>query len=70
MTVSFDLIAQRTHHLAMADVTPFADVNFSPGQLERRIRPHAIDFLNRAFKIKQRRNLDDAADGNSDEDRN
>src|SRR4051794_38734263 len=52
----------------MAEVTTLADVNIAPSQLKRRIRSDAIDHLDRAFEVKQRRDFDQAADRNHRED--
>jgi hypothetical protein len=41
-----------------------------PSQFERRVGPHALDLLDRVLEIEQRRNLDEAADGDSDQDAN
>ena len=62
MPVALDLVAQRPDHLRMAEIAALADVDVAPGELERRVGPHALDLLDRALQIEQRRDLDDAAD--------
>ena len=54
----------------MAEVATFADIDIAPGELERRVRPDAVDHLNRALQVKQRRDLDQAADRDHRQDSN
>src|SRR5215472_13087549 len=63
MPVALDFVAQRPDHLRVTEITSFAYVDRAPCQLERRIGPHAIDLLDRALEIEERCDLDDAADG-------
>src|SRR4029079_4981327 len=65
--IALDLVAQRPDHLRMAVVTALAHIDVAPGELERRIGPHAVDLLYRAFEIEQRRDLDETADRNYDQ---
>ena len=68
VTVALDLVAQRPDHLRMAVVAAFAHIDVAAGQLERRIGPHTRDLLDGALQVEQRRNLDEAADGDDDQD--
>ena len=52
VAIAFDLIAQRPDHLRVAEVATFANVDVAPSQLERRVRPDAIDHLDGAFEIE------------------
>ena len=67
MAIAFDLVTERTDHLAVAVVTAFADIDVAPGQLERGVGAHTLDFLDRVVDPEQRRDLDDAADRHRDE---
>jgi hypothetical protein len=62
VAIPFNLIAQRPDHLRMAEIAALADVNVAASQLQRRIGPDAVNYFDRALQIKQRRNLDEAAD--------
>ncbi len=62
VTVTLDLVAQRPDHLRVAEIASFADVDVAPGQLQRRVGPHAVDHFDRALQIEQRRDLDETAD--------
>ncbi len=68
MAVALDLVAKRADHLTMADVAAFADIDVASSKLERRIRPHALHLLDGRAQPIKRSNLDDAADGNGDQD--
>ena len=68
VAVALDLVAQRPDHLAVADVAALADVDVAAGELERRVGPHALDLLDRALEVEQRRDLDDAADRDHEQD--
>ena len=68
MAVALDLVAKRADHLAVADIAALADVDVAPGELERRIGPHALHLLDGRGEPVERRDLDDAADGDGDED--
>ena len=52
----------------MAHIAAFADIDVAPGKLERRIGPHALDLFDGRGEPVERRDLDDAADGDGDED--
>src|SRR3546814_528254 len=67
VAIAFDLVAERTDHLAVAGVAALAHVNVAPREFERRIGPHSIDFLDRVVDPEQRRDLDDAADRDGDQ---
>ena len=67
VAVAFDLVAERADHLAVAGVAAFADVDVAPGELERRIGPHPLHLLDRVLQVEERRDLDDAADGDHHE---
>ena len=68
VAVAFDLVADRADHLAMAIVAALAKVDVAARQLERGIGPHAFDLLDRRVEEKERRDLDQAADGDDDQD--
>ena len=67
MTVAFGLVAERADHLAVADIAAFADIDIAPRQFERRIGPHALHFFDGVLEVEERRDLDDAADGDDEE---
>ena len=67
MAVTLDLVAQCADHLAVAKVAAFAHVDVAAGELERRVRPHALHGLDGALQIEERDDLDQAADGDHDE---
>ena len=52
VAVALDLVAQRADHLAVAAVAALADVDVAPGQLERRVGPHALHLLDRALDAR------------------
>ncbi|MNX82902.1 hypothetical protein D3C86_1146450 [compost metagenome] len=62
MPVTLHLVAERTDHLAVADITSLADVDVAPGQLQRRVGPHALHLLDGVFEIEERCDFHDAAD--------
>jgi hypothetical protein len=62
MAVAFDLVAQGADHLRMAQIAALAHVDVAAGKLERRVGPHAVDLLDRALEVEQRRNLEDSTD--------
>ena len=62
MAVALDLVAQRPDHLRVAEIAAFADIDIAAGQFQRRVRPDAVDHLDRALQIEQRGDLDEAAD--------
>src|SRR5579872_2581970 len=66
--IAFDLVTQRADHLGMAKVAPFPDIDVAAGQLQRRVRPHAVDHFDRAFEVEQRCDLDQAANGDDSQD--
>eukprot|EP01037_Dinobryon_pediforme_P021487 gene21488-22362_t len=68
MAVAFDLVAHRTDHLAVAVVAAFADVDVAASQLKRRIGTDPLDLLDGALQVEQRQDLDEAADGDDDDD--
>ena len=68
MAVALDFIAQRADHLRVTEVTALADIDVASGEFERRVRPDAIDFLDRALEIEQRSDLDETADGDHHQD--
>ena len=65
MTVAFDFIPQWPDHLGVASIAAFPDVDVATRQLKRRIRTHALHFLDRILKIEQRCDFNDASDGNN-----
>ena len=67
MAVALDFIPQGPDHLRMAEIAAFADIDVATGQFQRRVRPDAIDHFDGALQIEQRRNLDEAANGNDRE---
>ena len=68
MPVALDLVAQRPDHLRVAQIAALADIDIAAGELERRIGPHAVRRLDRAFQIEQRHDFDEAADRDDDQD--
>jgi hypothetical protein len=50
----------------MAVVAALADIDVAPGEFERRVGPHALHLLDGALEIEQRCDLDDAADGDDE----
>src|SRR5205085_964023 len=62
VTVALDLVAQGTDHLRMAEIAALADIDVAAGELERRVGPDAVDHLDRALEVEQRRDLDETAD--------
>ena len=46
----------------MAEIAAFANVDVAPHKFERRVRPDAINDLDRALQVEQRRDLDQTAD--------
>ena len=68
MAVAFDLVAQRTDHLRMAEIAAFAHIDVAAGELERRIGPHTVDLFDRVLEVEQRHDLDQAADRDHDQD--
>src|SRR3546814_1467968 len=62
VAIAFDLVAERTDHLAVAGIAALAHVDVAPGEFERRIGPHPVDLFDRVVDPEQRRDLDDAAD--------
>ena len=67
VAVAFHLVAERADHLAVVDVAAFAHIDVAPRLLERSVRPHTVDLLDRVVDPEERRNLDRAADGHRDE---
>ena len=65
MAVALHLVAQRADHLAVAIVAALADVDVAAGELERRVGTHALHLLDRGVEQEQRRDLDEAADGDT-----
>ena len=59
--VAVDLVAQGSDHLAVAGVTPFANVDVAPGLLQRRVDAHVRRGLDRFVDGEQRRDLDRAS---------
>src|SRR6478672_8604133 len=70
VAVALDLIAQWPDHLRVAEIAPLADVDVAAGQLKRSVWPDAIDHLDRALQIEQRRDLDQTADRDHRKDSN
>ena len=66
VTVTLDLVAQRPDHLRVAEIAALADIDVAAGQLQRRVRPHAVDHFDRALEVEQRRDLDETADRDDD----
>ena len=62
MAVALDLVAERPDHLRMAEIAALTNVDVAARKLERRVRPHAVDLLDRALEIEQRRDFDEATD--------
>jgi hypothetical protein len=59
VAVALDLVAHRADHLAVAVVAALADVDLAPGQLERAVGAHPLDFLDRVLEVEQRHDLHD-----------
>ena len=68
MPVALGLVAERPDHLAVAVVAALADVDVAAHQLERRVGADALDLLDRALDLEQRRDLHDPADRDRDQD--
>ena len=68
VAVALHLVTQRPDHLRVAVVAALAHIDVAAGQFERRVRPHAVDLLDRVLEIEQRRDLDQAADRDHDQD--
>ena len=68
MAVPLDLVTQRTDHLRVAEIAALSYVDVAPGELERGVRPHAVDLFDRILQVEQRHDLDEAADRNHDQD--
>jgi hypothetical protein len=62
VTVALDLVAQWPDHLRVTEIAPLADVDIAAGQFQRGVRPDPVDYLDRALQVKQRGDLDQAAD--------
>ena len=62
MAIALHFIAERANHLAVTGIATFADVDVTPSQFERRVRPHAFHFLDRVVDPEKRRDFDDPAD--------
>ena len=67
MAVALDLVAERADHLAMTEVATLAHIDVAAGKLERRVGPHAFDLLDGRGEPEQGRDLEQAADGDDDE---
>jgi hypothetical protein len=52
----------------VAHVAAFADIDVASGKLERRIGPHALHLFDGRGEPVERRDLDDATNGDGDED--
>src|SRR4051812_30159291 len=52
----------------MAEVASLADVDVAAGQFERRVGANAVDHLDGALEVEQRRDLDQTADGDHHQD--
>ena len=68
MAIAFNLVTQRPNLLNMAGIAALADVDVPAGEFERRIRPHASYFFDRAIEPVDRCNFQQAADRNDDQD--
>ena len=68
MAVPLDFVPESPDHLAVAKIAAFAHIDVPARKLERRIRPHPLDSLKRAFQIKERDDLNQSA--NRDDDQN
>src|SRR5208283_4978681 len=66
MAVSLDFVPEGSDHLAVAKIAAFAQVDVPACKLERRIRPHAVYSLKRAFQIKERNDLHQSTDRDDD----
>src|SRR6516225_4974591 len=62
VAIALDLVTQRADHLRMAEIAPLAHIDVTSGKLKRGVGPHALHFLDRTLEIKQRPDLDHAAD--------
>src|SRR5204863_3617711 len=67
VAVALDLVAEGADLLAVAEVAALADVDVAADELERRIRPHALDALDRRFDREQRDDLHQTADRHRDQ---
>src|SRR5271165_6715923 len=67
MAVPLNLVPESPDHLAMAKIAAFAHIDVPACKLERRIRPHALYSLKRAFQIKERNDLDQSTDRDDDQ---
>ena len=67
MAIAFDLVAERPDHLAVAVVAALAHVDVAARQLERGVGAHPLHLLDGRIDPEQRRDLDDAADGDGDQ---
>src|SRR5215213_4759735 len=67
VTVTLDFVTQRADHLRVAVVAALAHIDVAASELERRIGPHAVYLLDRALEVEQRRDLDEAADRDYDQ---
>src|SRR5262249_19045845 len=68
MAVAFHLVAECSHHLAVTTVATLADIDVPAGLFERRVGPHALHLLDRAFNPEQRSDLHDPAYRHNDQD--
>ena len=53
-SVTVDLVAQGTDHLAVAGIAAFADIDVAPGLLERRVDAHVGRILDRGVDGEER----------------
>ena len=65
--VAFHLILEGADHLAVAEIAALADVDVPARQLQRRVGAHPVHLLDGRLQVEQRRDLDEAADGDHEE---
>ena len=67
-TVALDLIAEGADLLAVADIAALPNVDASAREFERRVGSHAGHLLHRVLEREERRDLDQPAGGDDDQD--
>jgi len=50
MTITLNFISKRPDHLGVAQITPLTDVDVASRQLQRGVRPYAIDHFMVLFR--------------------
>ena len=59
VAIAFDLVAERTDHLAVAQVAPLADIDIATGLLERGVGTNPLHLLDGVIEPEQWRDFDD-----------